>query len=162
MLPKEFSKEDQVWVEKNTKTGIKQPKDLNDFIGLDFTSLYFLRTSSDKIKKILLEIYKMNEELVKKLTSYSSNSDSINSFISDVLNLDVFKVLDFEVNPKDKSIWVRIESKNPESQFQLVTPLRRGAFISENEAEDLNIKSKEIFKYVEDLFYKGFGKKLNL
>lgn len=162
MLPQEFAKQDLAWIKKNSDLDVRKPEDLKKYVGSDFTSLYFLKTDLDRIKNTLLEIYKMNEELVKNKTSYDSNTDSINSFISDVLNLGVFTIVKFESNPKDKSIWVKLQSKNSKSPFEITVPLFRGVFISKEQSEELNKKSKKILKYLENLFYKGFGKRINL
>lgn len=162
MLPEKFSKQDLTWVKKNSQMNLKEPKDLEKYVGSDFTSLYFLKTDLEKIKNILSEIYKMNEDLIRNKTSYENNSDLINSFIGDVLNLGVFEVLNFELNPKDKSIWVKLKSKRSESPFEIIVPISRGVFVSEENSKELNEKSNKILKHLENLFYKGFGKRISL
>ena len=167
MLPFEWEEEDKenvkfydgkVLLHGADEIGLDSPRDLKEYEGDYFVSEMMYHWPVSKIKELVFELFKKFEEAIK---NDNSNPQMFDAFLGHCMSFDVFDIEEFIEHPSMGHIFVKINSPLFDSAHEPV-PLITG-IIMENgpKIAELRKKGLEVSEYINDLFLKGFGKKLN-
>lgn len=160
MLPTEFNEVDKQWVNEHPELNLETPKDLEKYKDSYFVSEMMAVTSTDKIKELIKQLYERVEETIKK--DSQPNQQELDGVIRGFMDFDVFRIEDFVAHPENDLIFVELYSFLYNTDHMPV-PLMTGIILTDqNKIFELRKKALDLSKYVDELFYKGFGKNLNL
>lgn len=156
MLPFEWADEDKEIAEE---LELESPRDLEKFKDEYFVSDMFYNVPLEDLKEIVKDTYKKCEEMIKQ----SENPDprELNAIIYQFMAFEVFRIENFIANPNDDTIWLELYSWLYDTEYG-PQPLRSGVIVNRSELSQLRNKALQLSTLIEELFFKGFGKKLNI
>lgn len=160
MLPSEFNEIDANWVKEYPGLNLETPKDLEKYVDGYFVSEMMNEAGTEEIKKLIKQLYDHIEEMIKQ--NNNPNEYELDSIVKSFMEFDVFKIESFTAHPENDLIFVHPFSFLYNTEHVPV-PLVTGVIVVDsNKISELRKKALDISKYVDELFYKGFGKSLNL